>query len=81
MIFSNSIIFNILVLIVMKYLYRKDSQIQKPFFIRKNSTLARAYPGEVPTPNNLNRVLFEVDADPLVVTTKPFADSRIHPIP
>ncbi|CAF0776970.1 unnamed protein product [Adineta steineri] len=34
--------------------------------------------GDVTTPIDLERVLFEIDADPNIVTTKPFADIREH---
>ena len=36
--------------------------------------IACAYAGDGTVPNNLKRILFEIDADPSAVTTKPFAD-------
>ncbi|CAF0904747.1 unnamed protein product [Adineta steineri] len=52
--------------------------INSMFSTSKQRTTALFYLGDITTQIDLERVLFEIDADPKIVTTKPFADISEH---
>ncbi|CAF1429283.1 unnamed protein product [Adineta steineri] len=52
--------------------------INSMFSTSKQRTTALFYLGDITTQIDSERVLFEIDADPSIVTTKPFADISKH---
>ncbi|CAF0899531.1 unnamed protein product [Adineta steineri] len=52
--------------------------INSMFSTSKQRTTALFLLGDITTKTDLERVLFEIDADPKIVTTKPFADISEH---
>ncbi|CAF1197322.1 unnamed protein product [Adineta steineri] len=52
--------------------------INSMFSTSKQRTTALFYLGDITTKIDSERVLFEIDADPKIVTTKPFADISKH---
>ncbi|CAF1296714.1 unnamed protein product, partial [Adineta steineri] len=52
--------------------------INSMFSTSKQRTTALFLLGDITTKSDLERVLFEIDADPKLVTTKPFADISEH---